>query len=182
MLLRICLFLCISCFTSSVATAQHRPWWNPLGIGLKDDEQPAVRTSNFYQNIGTTDSAVKPASAWVKLKNMKPKFPEFEMKFPSLKKLGNSTKQAFIKTGDFLNPFNKAKKETKPAALFPENQGYQPQYSWSEKPKKSSGFRWFWEEDEPEQVESIGDWLRQPNPLLREQDRASGIMSLPEIR
>lgn len=141
--------------SQGLAQEPKRSWWNPLGL-IKED---ATRSSNFFDNIEASgaDDPVQPASAWIKLPEMK------KPKFPTMKKFSDSTKSMWAKTSSFMNPFGKSSVET---SLVPKDQGYQPQVERDAKPKRGF-FSWLWDEPaKPEKPQSVNDWLNQDNPLL----------------
>ncbi len=147
------LFAQLSAASLGIAQEAKRSWWNPLGL-IKED---STRSSSFYDNVEASDDPVQPASAWMKLPEMK------KPKFPTMKKISDSTKSMWVKTTSFINPFDN---RTTATSLVPKEQGYKPQLERETKPKQRF-FSWLWDEPaEPKKPQSVNDWLNQDNPLL----------------
>lgn len=143
---------------SSSATSS---WWNPMTWGAGSTD-PSVRSSSYFNGESKQDNS-KPA-AWSLPKlpwgasDKEPAARAAQPRSPSMfKKMGQSTRQAWDSTTDFLNPFNDA-----PPA--PKNQGYQPQKL--DKKSSNSGGMFGWMKPQPpaEKPASVNDWLSQERP------------------
>lgn len=158
----------LACSTSSrrahaqEAQSAASSWWNPMTWGANASD-PSVRTSTFFN--GEPKKEKSQQSAW-----RLPKLPwgatekesaarSTQPRGPNIfEKMGQSTRQAWHSTTDFLNPFNDT-----PAP--PVNQGYQPQRL--EKNTANSGggmFGWMKRKEPVEQPASVNDFLRQERP------------------
>lgn len=149
------------------AHAQEAPsatssWWNPMTWGASSSD-PSVRDSTYFN--GEPKKANNKSSSWSLPKlswgaaEKAPTARSTQSRAPSMfKKMGQSTRQAWHNTTDFLNPFNDA-----PAP--PVNQGYQPQ-KLDKKTSSSGGgmFGWMKPKEPVEKPASVNDWLSQERP------------------
>lgn len=137
-------------------------WWNPMTWGASSSD-PTVRESTYFN--GEPKKAKSKPAAWSLPKlswgasEKEPTALPTQSRGPGMfKKMGQSTRQAWHNTADFLNPFNDA-----PAP--PKNQGYQPQ-KLNKNSSSSGGGMFDWLKPKPpvEEPTSVNDWLSQERP------------------
>lgn len=144
---------------SSVSESSTQ-WWNPTTWGEGDK---TVRKSSYFsganQKSGESKSWLSfPKSPWSGSDK-----PAATSSGPSVfSKVGNTTKQAWNETVDFLNPFDKQPAQPPQQGYQPPQQGYQPQNTTT---KQGTGiFGWMWREETTETPASVNEFLRQERP------------------
>ncbi len=150
-------FLAVAVLPSKSAWAQDVVWWKPnTWIKTADADDAGVRKSAFFENTSknTTEKSLfsMPQMPWAASEKSSTKPAGQSM----LGKMGQSTKNAWNSTVDFMNPFDSA-----PAA---KPQGYQPQNFPKTTSKGSGMFGWLWREEKTEAPGSVNEFLRQERP------------------
>ena len=158
----------LACPTSSrsahaqQAQSAASSWWNPMTWGAGSSD-PSVRSSTYFNGESKKEKSQQSAWSLPKLSwgaaEKEPAARSAQPRGPSMfKKMGQSTRQAWNNTTDFLNPFNDA-----PAP--PVNQGYQPQKIDNKPPSSGGGmFGWMRPKEPVEKPASVNDWLSQERP------------------
>lgn len=169
-MLRFTFVLMIASLCAAPLHAQEKPWWNPFAASDKSGSSAAeTRTSSFFDGGQADDgqeSTDKPLFSMPTLPKVsfwpgsddKPEKPATasKKKQPSpLDRIGQTSKQWWGATADFLNPFDDDPKPRR-------QQGYQPQ---NERQQKPGFFSWF-SQPEEEEITSVVDFIGQPRPRM----------------
>lgn len=135
------------------SSASESQWWNPATWG---DGDKTVRKSSYFSGSNQKSGESKSWLSFPKGPWSASDKPAASSSGPSVfSRMGNTTKQAWNKTADFLNPF-----DDQPTP--PPQQGYQPQNTTT---KKGTGmFGWMWREETTETPASVNEFLRQERP------------------
>ncbi len=161
-MMRIAVVIALLNLWAPAASAQeNKPWWNPFAPSTPTEsaavQNSETRKSSFFDGSNSKKSGLSlpKIGLWPSGKDGEGKTQKTSSKSqPStLDKVGNTTKQWWNSTTDFLNPFDDAPKQRR-------GQGYQPQ---KEQPKSKGMFSWFTEPEE-EEITSVTDFIGQPRP------------------
>ncbi len=149
------LLLVVQQSAAQESEATSKPWWNPFGNSAKQE----TKKSSFFNSGGSGDSMKMPMWSWPSLgpsqKSTKPKIASAEKSPSSFDKFNSASKKFWTNTVDFMNPFDRPKKQTT-------GRGYRPQQQ--ESSQKKGGF-FSWLSPPPQQeVADVKDFLGRPRP------------------
>jgi hypothetical protein len=145
-------------------------WWNPMSWGGGSSDS-GVRKSTYFNGESKKEKSDKPMFSlptipWASTEKEVPAAtaPKASSGPTLLGRMGQSTRQAWHNTADFLNPFNDGPASKPQSGYQPAQQGYQPQNLNKTTTSGSGMFGWMWREEKTEQPASVNDFLRQERP------------------